>query len=628
MPRCETGLDENGIDYGPAFSGLAAVHTGEHPTATVLAELALNGPIRAHQAEYSVHPALLDACFQSVAAHPDVQAVSKGVLALPVGIRRLRVYSSARNARYCHARIISLDATGLETDIDVLDQHGAVLVVVQGLRLATGTSESGHKDRVLAERLLTVEWRARPLPELPRIDAGSWLVVSCTPADALATRLSEALGGLGAHCTAVYWPSGTDGPSGAEEFTQHLRGGDFAGVVVVTGPDSGTAGEHSALRGREQVAHLVRIARALSEISGEPPRLYVVTRAAQSVLAGEQPNLEQAGLRGLIRVIGNEHPQLGASHIDIDEDEEADEQLARQLLVGSDEDETAWREGLWYTARLYPAPLRPEERRTTIADPAHDGMRLQVRTPGDLESLELVACERVSPGSGEIEVAVTASSINFADVLVAFGRYPAFEGRLPQLGADFAGVVTAVGPDVADHQVGDHVGGLSADGCWGTFLTCDARRAVTVPAGLSDHHAAAVTTAHATAYYGLHTLARIEAGDKVLIHSATGGVGQAAIDIARAAGAEIFATAGSQQRRDLLRDMGIEHIYDSRSLEFATLIRDDTDGYGVDIVLNSVTGAAQRASLELLAFGGRFVEIGKRDIYADTRLGLFPFGAT
>ena len=176
-------------------------------------------------------------------------------------------------------------------------------------------------------------------------------------------------------------------------------------------------------------------------------------------------------------------------------------------------------------------------------------MRLHIRTPGDLESAELIACDRVPPGPGQIEVAVTASSINFADVLVAFGRYPAFEGRLPQLGTDFAGVVTAVGPDVTDHKVGDHVGGLSPNGCWGTFITCDADLAVTLPAGLADDQAAAVTTATATAWYGLHDLARIETGDKVLIHSATGGVGQAAIAIARAAGAEIFATAGSEQRR-------------------------------------------------------------------------------
>src|SRR6201988_1697064 len=251
-------------------------------------------------------------------------------------------------------------------------------------------------------------------------------------------------------------------------------------------------------------------------------------------------------------------------------------------------------------------------------------MRLQIRTPGDLESTELVACDRVPPGPGQIEVAVTASNINFADVLVAFGRYPAFEGRLTQLGIDFAGVVTAVGPDITDPKVGDHVGGLSANGCWGTFITCDANLAVTLPAGLGDAQAAALTTATATAWYGLNDMARIKAGDKVLIHSATGGVGQAAIAIARAADAEIFATAGNEQRRQLLRDMGISHVHDSRSTDFAEQIRHDTDGYGVDIVLNSLTGNAQPAGLELLAVGGRFVEIGKRDVYANTRLGLSP----
>ncbi len=611
-------LSQSGIQYGPAFTSLVAVHTGGDATGTVLAEVAPNGPIRSQQAAYGVHPALLDACFQSVAAHPDVQAASGNALALPTGVRRLRAYGSARNARYCHTRVTGMDITGIEADIEVLDQHGMVLLVVQGLRLATGTSEDA-RDKVLGERLLTIEWQQRHLPELPKADAGAWLLIGYP-----STELSDALEGHGAHCTSTSWPD-----SNPEQLRSHLRDGELTGVVVVTGPSEDAADEQSARRGREYVQHLVHITRELVETSGDsPPRLYVVTRAAQAVLDGERPNLEQAGLRGLIRVIGNEHPDLGAAHIDVDDADDADAvaaQLARQLLVGSEEDETAWRNGQWYTARLYPTPLRPEERRTAIADPEHDGVRLQIRTPGDLESMELVACKRVPPGPGQIEVSVRASSINFSDVLIAFGRYPSFEGRLPGLGADFAGVVTAVGPEVTDHAVGDHVGGLCADGSWGTFLTCDARLAVTLPAELSDHYAAAVTTAHATAYYGLHDLAHLTAGDKVLIHSATGGVGQAAIAIARAAGAEIFATAGSDSRRELLRSMGIEHVYDSRSLEFATQIRGDTQGYGVDVVLNSVTGAAQRASLELLAFGGRFVEIGKRDIYGDTRMGLLPF---
>jgi NADPH:quinone reductase-like Zn-dependent oxidoreductase len=169
--------------------------------------------------------------------------------------------------------------------------------------------------------------------------------------------------------------------------------------------------------------------------------------------------------------------------------------------------------------------LRPEERRTTIVDHEHDGMRLQIRTPGDLQTMEHVAFDRVPPGPGQIEVAVTASSVNFADVLVAFGRYPSFEQHLPQLGTDFGGVVTAVGPGVTNHRVGDHVGGFSEDGCWATFVTCDARVAVTIPSGLTDGQAAAAGTAHATAWYALHDQARIAAGDRMLIHSATGSVG-------------------------------------------------------------------------------------------------------
>ena len=618
-------LDNRGVQYGPAFTGLEAVHTGEGATATVLAEVALPRQIRSQQGAYAVHPALLDACFQSVEAHPDVQGLGEGVLGLPLGVRRLRSYTAARDAHYCYTRVTKADTSGVEADIDVLDEHGSVLLAVQGLRLGTNVAESANKDRVLAERLLTIEWRHRELPDVEYADAGSWLLVSTTAtADVVATALTDALKNHGAQCTTMCWPQNADSAANAEQLKNHLRGGGFTGVVILTGPKNGDAEDQSPQLGGKYVQHLVRITRELPEIAGEPPRLYTVTRTAQAVLAGDRPNLQQAGLRGLIRVIGTEHPHLRPTQIDVDDATDA-EQLAGQLLSGSEEDETAWRNGQWYVARMSPTPLLPEERRTAVANHERDGMRLQIRTPGDLQSVELVACDRVPPGPGQIEVAVSASSINFADVLVAFGRYPAFEGRLPQLGTDFAGVVTAVGPDVTQHKLGDHVGGLSPNGCWGTFITCDANLAVTLPGGLSDGQAAAVTTAHATAYYGLHDLARIGSGDKVLIHSGTGGVGQAAIAIARAAGAEIFATAGSEQRRQLLRDMGIQHVYDSRSVEFADEIRRDTDGYGVDVVLNSVIGAAQRAGVELLAFGGRFVEIGKRDIYGDTRLGLFPF---
>ncbi|PEG33479.1 polyketide synthase [Mycolicibacterium agri] len=615
-------LAQRGVEYGAAFSGLGAVHIGEGENATILAEVAIPRDIRAQQDHYEIHPALLDACFQAVAAHPSVRALGGQALALPLGARRLRNYGGADGAQYCFVRVTNADARGVEADLDLLDEHGSVLLGVQGLRLGTAESEQDRKDRVLRERLLTVEWRLRHLPEVTHADAGTWLLISLAD-DMGATSLTDVLKKHGAQCITMCWPLHGDIAASSAELQKHVRENGITGVVILTGAKSSDSEDQGLLVGRGYVQHLVRITHELAE-TPTTPRVYVVTRNAHTVVEGDVANLEQGGLRGLTRVIGVEYPQLRPTQIDLDQSTDF-EQVAHQLLSGSDEDETAWRNGEWYTARLFPTPLRPEERHTAVADHERDGMRLKIRTPGDLETLELVACDRIPPGPGQIEVAVSASSINFADVMVAFGRYPAFEGRLPELGTDFAGVVTAVGLGVTDHKVGDRVAGLCADGCWGTYLTCDARQAVTLPDGLTEGQAAAITTAHATAYHGLHDLAKIAAGDKVLIHSATGGVGQAAIAIARAAGAEIFATAGSPQRRQLLRDMGIEQVYDSRSIEFADQIRRDTAGYGVDIVLNSVTGAGQRAGVELLAHGGRFVEIGKRDIYGDTRLGLFPF---
>ncbi|MCV7195509.1 acyltransferase domain-containing protein [Mycobacterium angelicum] len=521
------GFDLHGIQYGPAFTGLATVHTAQETGGTsVFAEVALPSSIRAQQDAYGVHPALLDACFQSVAAHPAVQGVGNGGLLLPLGVRTLRSYGSARYARYCYATVTAC-GSGVEADLDVLDDHGAVVLAVRGLEMGTGVSQGSERDRVLGERLLTIEWQQRQLPESSHAEPGTWLLISTSDATELvAAELTDALKVHDAQCSMISWPFQADHVAQAARLRDQLGTGGFTGVMVLTAPRNGHPDEESGARGEQHVQHVVRIAREIPEIAAQEPRFYVLTRNAQTVRSEDCANLEQGGLRGLLRVISAEHPHMKVSYIDVDE-ATSTESVARQLVLASDEDETAWRHDEWYTARLYPAPLRPEERQTTVVDHADGGMSLQIRTPGDLETLEFAAFDRVPPGPGQIEVAVSASSINFADVLVTFGLYQTADGKQPQLGTDFAGVVTAVGPDVTDHQVGDHVGGMSPNGCWSTFVTCDARMAVKLPEGLTDAQAAAVTTASATAWYGLQDLARIKAGDKVLIHSATGGVGQA-----------------------------------------------------------------------------------------------------
>ncbi|BBX92836.1 type I polyketide synthase [Mycolicibacterium boenickei] len=612
----------HGIQYGPAFAGLSAAATG--PGSSVFAEVALPPALRSQQSAYAVHPALLDACFQAIAVHPAIREDATGALMLPLGVRRIRAHASTRQAHYCLAHVMKVGQALVEADLEILDEHGAVLVTVEGLRLGSHAG-SAQRDHTLNNRLLTVNWIQQTLPEADDFGNRSVLVIDTTEAGGrLSGELVSALGAHGVTANPMVWPSGVDDAAAEAALEAHLQNENVGAVVVFAGGEQVAGSDSAAVsQGADEVRRLVHIARRLPEAAGAP-RLYVITRNAQRVVAADVSNLAQAGLRGLVRVIGVEHPHLHPTMIDTDDHTDA-QQLSTQVLAGLEEDETGWRDGEFYAARLNLTPLGADDFRSTVVDHQRDGVRLQIRTPGDLQSLELAAVDRAEPGPGQIEVAVRASNLNFADVLVALGRYPSFEGRMPQLGADYAGEVVAVGPGVTEHKVGDLVAGISTNGAWATYITCDANLAVTLPPALSAGQAAAVPSAHATAWYSLHNLARISSRDKVLIHSATGGVGQAAIAIARAAGAEIFATAGSAHRRELLRGMGITHVYDSRSIDFADQIRKDTDGYGVDIVLNSLPGAAQRAGLELLSFGGRFVEIGKRDIYGDTRLGLFPF---
>lgn len=617
-------FDERGVQYGPAFQGLGAAYHGDESVRSVLAEVTLPRTVRAQQGSYIVHPALLDACFQSVIALPDVQKASKNSLPLPKGVRSLHGYDSARSTQYCYTRVTKVVGNEVEADIDLLDENGVVLVAVRGFRFGTGASDDEQRDQLLNNRLLAIEWQQQRLPEAVPGAPRRWLLVSTGESvDPWAGELIDSLKLRDSEVALIQWRPDTDRVAALKLLYDQLESGAFDGVLVVTAPGAEGGADRVVLQGADQVRHLVRITRELVDLPGEPPRLYVVTRNAQTVVDGDITNLEQAGLRGLVRVIGAEYPHLRVTHIDVDRHTAA-QNVAGELVSGSEEDETAWRDDHWYRARLNLGPLGPDDWRSTVATPNNEGVRFEVRTPGDLQSLGFVAFDRVAPGPGQIEVSVTATSINFADVLNVYGRYSSFEGR-QELGVDFAGVVTAVGEGVTQHQVGDRVGGMTPTGAWRSFVVVDANLAATLPDAVPDREAAAVPGAHVTAWYGLHELARISAGDKVLIHSGTGGVGQAAIAIARAAGADIYATAGSPERRDLLRSWGITHVYDSRSTDFADLIRRDTDGYGVDIVLNSLTGAAQRAGVELLTFGGRFIEIGKRDIYGDTRLGLFPF---
>ncbi len=369
----------------------------------------------------------------------------------------------------------------------------------------------------------------------------------------------------------------------------------------------------------------------------DAPRLVFVTRGARGVEINEASpvapiQLGQAPLWGFGAVLAVEHPELRVALVDLDpaaKPADAAASLAKELAAGDSEQQVAYRGGERFIARLggYAPPAANKaapvaSSKTTV--PSEGSFQLECPQPGSLDRLTLRPCRRRAPERAQVEIEVGAAGLNFSDVLKAMGLYPGLGAGPVPMGIECAGRVSAVGPEVSDLRVGDPVIAI-APFSFASHAITEASAVAPKPEHLSDAEAAAVPIAFLTAHYALHRLAQIEPGERVLIHAAAGGVGLAAVQICQARGCEILGTAGSPAKRDFLRSLGVEHVYDSRSLDFVEQIRAGAAPEGVDVVLNSLPGEAIPASLSLLRGYGRFLEIGKIDIYQNRLLGMYPF---
>ncbi len=277
--------------------------------------------------------------------------------------------------------------------------------------------------------------------------------------------------------------------------------------------------------------------------------------------------------------------------------------------------------------RLRQAKGKPAAPGTTRRrfDPALDAnFRLEIGSAGNFDSLSCHLCPRVPPAPGELEVEVYAGGMNFRDVMIALGVYPTAPGEIPALGGDFAGKIVAVGDGVEGFSIGDEVMGIGKH-CFGAYVNVEADDTLHKPQHMTFEEAVTIPVVFYTVYIALRAQADLWPGESILIHSAAGGVGLAAIQYARKVGAEIFATAGTPEKRDYVRALGVEHVMDSRSLAFVEETLAATNDEGVDVILNSLAGQAILKGLELLRPFGRLIDIGKRDIVEDMQVGLLPF---
>lgn len=308
----------------------------------------------------------------------------------------------------------------------------------------------------------------------------------------------------------------------------------------------------------------------------------------------------QAALRGIACVAAVERPGLSPRIVDMDR-YDPDPACTQMLEAAIHDGETlvAWADGQRSALRLKPwTPPAPLPEIFTVPVPAGD----------DLDAVMPVAGAMPVPAPGQVVIAIRAAGLNFKDVLVALGQVPGLA-----LGGECAGTIVAVGSGVTDRSVGDDVLAL-AGGSLASHVAVSADRTIIMPPGLAFAQAAAIPVAGFTVHHALVDLARVRLGDRVLIHAASGGVGQFACSLVRHLGGIVVATAGSARKRQFLRAQGIEHVFDSRAPGWADAIRACLGG--VDVVLNSLTGHAIPAGLSLLPPGGRFLELGRTEIWS------------
>jgi myxalamid-type polyketide synthase MxaB len=636
-------LNELGVDYGPGFRGLNNIWRNE---GEALGKIQLPDALIAEAGSYRLHPALLDAGFQLFGAslHGADEKNDAAAVYMPAGIERVRVYRNNLTSLWCHAKLrdgVAANAETLVGDLQLLDEAGDCVALIEGLRFKRASREAllQFKQQHADDWLYQIQWRAavQPVEAKQPSSRGHWLIFADRAG--AGTALAEQFRKQGDDATMVFaaevfkklpentWHVNASSREDFEKLFKEIFANekpDGLGVFHLWSLDTKVADDASLseLQRAEQLVcgSALNLVQALATRSlPNQPRLWLVTRGAQHV--GEedaQPALAQASLWGLGNVIALEHPALQCARIDLDPARAADdvEALCAELFMNTRENQIAFRGGKRYVARLARCEVKKDQSDGQLAASDEIPLKLEIRERGILENLQLVPMTRRAPGPGEVEIRILATGLNFRDVLNALGMY---RGDPGPLGNECIGEVVALGKNVAGLRVGEVVFALAADS-FAAYVTTDANFVIRKPANLTIAEAATIPVTFLTASYALNHLAKMSAGNRVLIHAAAGGVGLAAVQLAQKAGAEIFATAGSEQKREYLKSLGVQHVMNSRTLDFADEVMRLTNGKGVDIVLNSLAGDFIEKSLAILRPNGKFLEIGKTGIWGAAKV--------
>jgi len=618
--------------------------------------------------DYVLHPGLIDSCLQLLAVFaPETRSVFAAVgatMRIPFRAARVQVFREpGPGTVWMYGRIeVPPDGRNAVGLMELFDEGGEAIARIEGFesRPVSRAALLASLGEDTSKWQYEVEWQEREMPPEPAApdaeptpdagptDTAAWVLLADRGgvAEALAKRLER----RGDRCLKVV-PADAFAKDAADRYRVNpARKADFEqlleeamadgaprlqGILILWNLDA-TAATDASWPPLEQelrlscggVLHLLQAWTGRREV--ETPRWFLVTRGGQAAVESSRPlALSGASLWGLGRVLSLEHPELGCVRIDLDPEEnlsaQADRLLAEILSKRPDEDQLAYRRGKRLAQRLVRHRYGGGG---TLTMPASGAFRLQLTDFGVLDNLVYKPFARREPQPGEVEVEVATAGLNFRDVLRALGMLRDYERAIGVLstadalfGLECGGFVVAVGEAVTGFKIGDEVVGLFP-GTIASHVTAPARYFVPKPASLSFEEAVANSFVVITAIRALEVSARLKAGERVLIHAASGGVGLAAVQLAKRIGAEVFATA-SPPKQAFVKANGADHVMNSRTLDFADEIMRLTNGRGVDVVLNSLNEDFIAKSLSVLKPGGRFVEIGAIVVWTEARVREF-----
>ena len=599
-----------GVEFGPSFRALRAMHLSD-----ARVDAWLQRPVPAADGLHA-DAAMLDAALQACVASLGGPGVDPGEVLLPLGVDELRLYQPIPECVRAILAVRRATAGGaVEADISLWSEGGELVGVLEGARLAPAPAGAlasiGGEDPWCHQ----VTWRELPpsAVTIGPVMPGAWLVLADEAGHGVALA-----NGLEARGHRVFLASAGEDlviDRGTAWFAdpampQHFRAVldavveqcelPLRGVVHLWSLDLPTLERGSSVAARQDLRRADELGsvsalhalQAALESKADDVCVTFVTCGAQG--AEESVSSPQAAaLWGLQASIAVEEPDRDVRVLDLDPalPEQGIVQLIDELLAT---ERRPRRIALRGSARYAPQLQR------LMNVPPTRPTRLVAGESRTLDALTWRDAGTARPGEGEIRVRVFAAGINFRDVLIALGMYP---GPGITLGAEFAGVVDEVGPGVNTLAPGDAVFGYGGDAL-ATHVVVPAEFAARIPRDIVNmEQAAALPAVFLTAMFGLETIAALRRGQSVLIHAAAGGVGMAAVQLAMRAGAVVHATAGSAAKRQLLSELGVAHVYDSRSLDFEVELMRVTGGAGVDVVLNSLAGDFIGASVRVLAQG-------------------------